>query len=245
MADDRQRDPERDRPSSSDAATLRSETLKLLPAFLLTTVVGGILTFAFQCSAAERDAGKEERAANRENATKIFDEVSRATGARLSQAYRRLVWRGRYYPRQRTPASIAAMTDSLFADWVRDDSAWSVELNRNRAQICRYFGVREAEFFEDSVNWDIRQIEWEMEDDIREAPETRDSVPTRAWEAWRRATDAAYRLNNHLIEAVRSARFAADTARGCDALDLNSPFARDSAFAAEQRRKVAAPTPQP
>ncbi|MEA2559110.1 MAG: hypothetical protein QOH06_614, partial [Acidobacteriota bacterium] len=133
-------------------AERRHEITKLILGFVLTTLVGGALTFLYERSQ-ERQRIREQR---RIEATKVFESISELMDTRLYK-WRQVAW---------------AVEDGKSAEeiWVKYDDyqktlrEWSFSLNRNRALLCRYFGPEVGQTFEGEVIYGFKEVQ----DSLRE-----------------------------------------------------------------------------
>jgi hypothetical protein len=188
-------------------AERRHEITKLILGFVLTTLVGGALTFLYERSQ-ERQRIREQR---RIEATKVFESISELMDTRLYK-WRQVAW---------------AVEDGKSAEeiWVKYDDyqktlrEWSFSLNRNRALLCRYFGPEVGQTFEGEVIYGFKEVQ----DSLRERLGTnlRERRTTFSQEALNDIADplnnAIYRLNNQLAEGIRSGDLgSSDPGNECD-----------------------------
>lgn len=189
---------------------------ELLPAFLLTTLVGALLTFGSQYVNQRYQQRAARTAADRASATSVYEEASRELGRRIFHLQRRMTTLHLDSAPMITPASIYPT-----------DSAGYENHNRLRAQLCRYFGVQNTLDF-DGLNesLDVLGIEWTAYEQWSGADSARREV-REVWEEARRAlkvqtpkqlrdrtesrldtlSSDVYRYNLRLIDAVRAEDF--------------------------------------
>jgi peptidoglycan hydrolase-like protein with peptidoglycan-binding domain len=103
------------------------QVLLLLLGFVLTSVAGGLITFYFQIKTAERNLRETERQA----ATTVFDEISRAMDRRLYRMWQ-LQWGLESGDEDRMDRALGEYRKVLVE--------WNDNLNRNLALTYRYFG---------------------------------------------------------------------------------------------------------
>jgi|SRR5215213_8222461 len=185
--------------SDSQKATLGIDVIKLVIAFVLTTIVGGLLTYWFQTRQAQ--VGREAAivAADRENATRVFEDVSRLLGERMYRLEAAKLLRGFTGEQPQNP-----FQDAFVAAF---DSAWEVNLSRNRALICRYFGPELAVLYARDIHDQFRKVALGAQ--IADTTEVQRRVILQ---------EQIHRLNDGMIESIRSGRFATTSASKCDSL---------------------------
>jgi hypothetical protein len=126
------------------------EFRKLVVGFVLSTLVGGLLTFWFSFLSAARSEREQLRQADLRAASDVFTDISRSLDKRLYRT-RLLLWG---YQEHVDDSEIANRKKS-YAEAVQE---WSENLNRTYAQMERYFGRELRDFLEGYLTGEFRCI---------------------------------------------------------------------------------------
>jgi peptidoglycan hydrolase-like protein with peptidoglycan-binding domain len=170
-----------------------SDLTLLIVGFVLTTVVGGFLGYQYQ----RRTWQANRRESEREAASAVFDEISRAMDRRLYRM-RRLYWSVRDWDDQRVDESL-----SDYREILRD---WNDNLNRNLALVYRYFGPEVWRYVDGVLYEEFAYLGLRLERRVRHhASEESASEPAHALTGRRlkALSNDVYELNRFLIAQVQ------------------------------------------
>ncbi|MBD2716450.1 hypothetical protein KBK19_15520 [Microvirga sp. STR05] len=183
----------------------RRHDIKLLKyGFLLTTLVGGVLTLLFQLIQNQQNHKAAEKAENvkimeqrRAQATSLFEEFSPLMDTRLYH-WRQVAW---------------AIEDRISEDSIRKRYAayqhvfhkWNFSLNKNRALICRFFGPEIGSRFESQIIPQFNGIQDTIRKIIKMQPSQRPIYQSDEINSLADALNTQiYKMNNEMAEAIRS-----------------------------------------
>lgn len=198
---------------------IRFEYIKILLNFILTTVIGGVITYAY-LSHQERLEGQEQRSLEelklkeqrRSEATKVFEELSRLMDTRLYK-WRQVAW-------AIEDGKPAGDVFKRYEDYRQTLFEWSFNINRNRALVCRYFGADAGRVFEVEIMPGFNDLQAQLSETLR----TRESPPPLKIErvdGFNQLADplnnTIYDFNNRLAELIRSGEIGSkDPGKACD-----------------------------
>jgi hypothetical protein len=189
----------------------------LLFTFLLTTVLGGALTFIFQTYENRRSENASERLEEsklieqrRQDASKLYDEISPLMDTRLYE-WRQVAW---------------ALEDKVpdkelnrrYEEYRKSLLKWVHSLNRNRALVCRYFGPAAGLQFEAEIMPEFIQLQNKIRPLIKMHRDRRPSFGEDSLNLLgNNLGHKIYMFNNMLAEAIRSGNVAlTDSNSSCD-----------------------------
>jgi Putative peptidoglycan binding domain len=148
------------------------QVLLLVIGFVLTSVVGGLLGLFFQRRSWSHQHRAQQRDQDREQAIKVFEEVSSLLDRRLYRM-RQVFWAARR--RARGGADADALPEAL-RQYREVVTTWNDNLNRHLALVHTYFGSGARQELEDEVFEEFsaigRALEWFVQDVT--APEAAD-----------------------------------------------------------------------
>jgi hypothetical protein len=124
------------------------DVVLLLLGFVLTTLVGGVLSRNWQRTDAEIQRAGVDRRLEREAATSVFEELSRMMDKRLYRMRR--VQEASPGSNPESARRWQAYQESLFE--------WNENLNRNLALTQRYFGDRARYILESDIQGGFRHL---------------------------------------------------------------------------------------
>jgi hypothetical protein len=116
------------------------ERLRLVPSFLLVTLVGGLLTQLYQARTSDGALRAQDIAASRLAASKVHEDVSTLLGRRLYLLQQAILW------------PIDSTTQPFVSkDQITFNREWAENSDRCRALTCRFFGPVETTWLQDIV----------------------------------------------------------------------------------------------
>lgn len=136
------------------------EVTLLFLGFLLTTLVGGSLTYWYQKLAWDRDDLSKKKQEELSRAGAVFDDVSRLLDKRLYRL-RKLEWA---IEEGSSPSELI----SLRKQYQAVVSDWNENLNRNLALTDRYFGPELRQELEGSITEGFRNLHSELTKVLRD-----------------------------------------------------------------------------
>jgi hypothetical protein len=193
----------------------RHEYRLLLTGFVLTTVVGGLLTFTFQWLSDRQKANEADRASSeqiseqrRTDASKVFAEVSELLDTRLYK-WRQVAWAvEKALPASQIEEAYTSYRDTLFQ--------WNFRLNKNRALICRFFGPEAGSQFETRIMPKLNALHEHLVQS-KNTPPKKAVEPNSISGLADPVNNEIYEFNNRLAESIRSGRIGlTDPANACD-----------------------------
>lgn len=184
----------------------RDPLFLLLVGFVLTTILGGGLTYVFQRANWRHQYRVQREDLRRDQALKTFEEVSKLLDQRLYRM-RQLYWAAKAKARRRGDAE---RFDEALAGYRAVLQDWNDNLNRIRALVHTYFGEQARELLENRLHGEYVAIGEELDEFVREVSASND-VPVRPIGA--RLTGLShrvYRFNVHALARVRDGSAAED-----------------------------------
>ena len=180
----------------------RDPLLVLIVGFLLTSVVGGTLTFFFQRRAWEHQHDVEQRVVIREQSQKVFEELSTLLDQRLYRMRLVFVAARRLAPEPGDSKRLDGALDAYRAV-LRD---WNDNLNRNLALVDTYFGHAAREHLEAFMFEEFRAIGEELDQFVREVTaQDRSAVRVRRIAPRLNGlSNAVYEFDLRLVRAIQN-----------------------------------------
>lgn len=177
----------------------------LIYGFAFTTILGGLFTFALQ----SMDTRQKLREQHREQATRLFDELSPLMDTRL-YAWRRVAW----------GLEAGMAEDSLraiYEDYNKSVRAWNNSLNRNRALACRFFGPSTGSQLEAEIAPRFAVLQDTITKLMRLSREARPRFrPNVLNKLADPLNNKIYKFNDLMAEAIRSGKIGeVDPGDGC------------------------------
>jgi hypothetical protein len=171
----------------------------LIAGFLLTTVLGGLLGSFFQRRAWAHQHAVQLREQGREQAIRVFEEVSRLMDKRLYRL-RLLYWSlalGRPDDQQ------SDMPDDQMNGYRQVLYDWNDNINRNLALLQQYFGDQVRNQFDNVIGAEFVMLGANVESSWRDRVGS-SGAPTEIDDQLEDLGDLVYRYNVELIQAIRS-----------------------------------------
>lgn len=175
----------------------------LLAGFVLTSVVGGGLTFVFQRAAWRHQHRVQREDLRRDQALRTFEEVSKLLDQRLYRM-RRVYWAAKAIAKGRGEKE---RLDAALGDYRAVLADWNDNLNRVRALVHTYFGVQAREVLEYRLHEEYVAIGEELDEFVREVS-ARGEVPVRPIGA--RLTQLSHRVYQFDVHALAKVGASSD-----------------------------------
>jgi hypothetical protein len=192
----------------------------LVLGFILTTIVGGLLTFLYQYiqEAQKLKAEKRQEEINimeqrRGQATVLFNEISPLIDTRLYD-WRRVAW----------GLEDRISEDSLksrYAEYIQVFYTWNHNLNKNRALICRFFGPDLGSQFEEFIMPKFSELHEIILGIYRLPPASRPLIVADSLNSLADSlNNVIYGFNNSMAELIRSGKIGlTDPGKACSITD--------------------------
>jgi hypothetical protein len=198
-------------PRRSEVGSVRDDPLVLLLAgFVLTSVLGGALAYAFQRRAWRHQYRAQQADLVLAQALKTFEEVSVLLDQRLYRM-RRVFWAARRLTRDPARTMQSTGLDTELADYRDVVRKWNDNLNRIPALVHTYFGEPMRERLQYELYDTYSAIGEELDEFVSEVSR-RDGTPVRIRPIDWRLADLSHRVylfNVELLRALRDGRLGA------------------------------------
>jgi murein L,D-transpeptidase YcbB/YkuD len=181
----------------------------LLTGFVLTTVLGGGLTYVFQQSSWRHQYRVQREDLRRDQAMRTFEEVSKLLDQRLYRM-RQVYWAAKAIAKGRGDR---ARLDTAVQAYRAVLTDWNDNLNRVRALVHTYFGEEARQILEHRLHEEYVAIGEELDQFVREVSSAPD-VPVRPIGA--RLTQLSHRVYTFDVHILAKARDATTPAPPAD-----------------------------
>lgn len=171
----------------------------LLTGFVLTTVVGGGLTYVFQRATWRHQHRVQREDLRRDQALRTFEEVSKLLDQRLYRM-RQVYWAAKAIAKDRGEAARLDAAVTAYRAVLVD---WNDNLNRVRALVHTYFGEEAREILEHRLHEEYVAIGEELDQFVREV-RADPGVPVRPIGArLTQLSHRVYRFDVHILARAR------------------------------------------
>ena len=183
---------------------LATDLIKLAAAFLLTSVFGAWVASIFQNRTWRHQQIVNQKQEDKEEATKVFDEISSLLDRRLYR-YRQIVYAFRSEDTARVDVAFDQYRTVLFE--------WNDNLNRNYSRVEIYFGAKAREEFEEHITADIIWIGTLLERIKNNKPNAIDVEEV--WERINQVNARAYEFDKSLLRKIERSEIGQFRTQSC------------------------------
>lgn len=186
----------------------RDPLVLLLVGFVLTSVLGGGLTYAFQRANWRHQYRVQREDLRHDQALKTFEEVSKLLDQRLYRM-RQVYWAAKAIAKGRGDRERLNIALADYRAVLRD---WNDNLNRVRALVHTYFGERAGELLENRLYEEYALIGEELDEFVREVSASNDVKVRPIGARLTELSHRVYRFNVHALASVHDGASANDVA---------------------------------
>lgn len=176
----------------------RDPLVLLVTGFLLTTVLGGGLTFGFQRANWRHQYRAQREDLLHEQALKTFEEISKGLDRRLYRM-RRVYWAAKAKAKGRSGPE---RLDAALAEYREVVADWNDNLNRVLALVRIYFGDEARNVLENRLHVEFVAIGEELEEFVREVSASDDVAVRPIGRRLRDLSDRIYHFDLYALGRI-------------------------------------------